>query len=48
MIEVTSLFASSELDFLRTAQCIKGIVLHQLPTRKEIDTLTEVVKQAGL
>jgi aspartyl-tRNA synthetase len=48
MIEVTSLFAWSELDFLRTASCIKAIVLHQLPTRKEIDTLTEVVKQAGL
>jgi aspartyl-tRNA synthetase len=48
MIEVTSLFALSELDFLRTAPCIKAVVLHQLPTRKEIDTLTEVVKQAGL
>ena len=48
MIELTDIFASSELDFLRTASCIKGIVLHQLPTRKEIDSLTEVVKQAGL
>jgi len=48
MIELTEVFAWSELDFLRTASCIKGIVLHQLPTRKEIDALTDVVKQAGL
>ena len=48
MIELTEVFAWSELDFLRTASCIKGIVLHQLPTCKEIDVLTEVVKQAGL
>lgn len=27
---------------------MKVIVLHQLPTRKEIDALTDVVKIAGL
>ena len=48
MIELTELFASSELDFLRTAPCIKAMVIHHLPSRKEIDTLTEVVKQSGL
>lgn len=48
MIDVTSVFAHSELDFLRTAPVVKAIVLHQLPTRKEIDQLTEVVKWAGL
>ena len=48
MIDVTSLFASSELDFLRTAPVVKAIVLHQNPTRKEIDELTNVVKNVGL
>lgn len=48
MIEVTSLFANSELEFLSSAPSVKAIVLHQLPTRKEIDALTEVVKIAGL
>ncbi len=48
MIEVTEVFASSELDFLRTAPCIKAVVLHDLSTRKQIDALTEVVKLAGL
>ena len=44
MIEVTELFADSELDFLRDAPSIKAIVLHQTPTRKEIDALTQIVK----
>lgn len=44
MIDVTTLFANSELDFLRTAPVVKAILLHQNPTRKEIDALTEVVK----
>ena len=48
MIEVTKLFARSQLDFLSTAPCIKAIVLHQQPTRKEIDGLTDTVKQSGL
>ena len=48
MIDVTSVFAQSELDFLRTAPVVRAIVLHQLPSRKEIDALTEVVKSVGL
>ena len=32
MIEVTSLFANSELEFLASAPSVKAIVLHQLPT----------------
>lgn len=48
MIEATERFAHSELDFLRTASCVKAMLIHELPTRKQIDALTEVVKQAGL
>lgn len=48
MIEVTELFTGSELSFLASAPCIKVLVLHELPTRKQIDSLTEVVKQAWL
>ena len=46
MREVTDIFAHSELDFLSGAPCIKAIVLHDLPTRKQIDSLTDIVKQA--
>lgn len=48
MIELTNLFSWSELEFLRTAWSIKGVLLHSLPTRKEIDALTDVVKQVWL
>jgi aspartyl-tRNA synthetase len=48
MIELTQVFVDSELEFLATAPCIKAIILHQLPTRKQIDILTDIVKQVGL